>query len=141
MRADGWGDWADIGSKVYHLMLGLDIDKASVKPKEYAAFTGRPPGDPRLRSNSLGEYQVSSKKSAASRKAPPAQRRSAHPRAKCGEEDREGREERRAGPAAEAYKAAVPEIDTMVSKGIIHRNKAARHKSRLNKALKAIKAR
>ena len=46
-----------------------------------------------------------------------------------------------AGPAAEAYKAAVPEIDTMVSKGIIHRNKAARHKSRLNKALQAIKAR
>ncbi len=36
-----------------------------------------------------------------------------------------------------AFKAAVPEIDTMVSKGIIHRNKAARHKSRLNKALKA----
>jgi len=45
-----------------------------------------------------------------------------------------------AGPATEAYKAAVPEIDTMVSKGIIHRNKAARHKSRLNKALKALKA-
>jgi small subunit ribosomal protein S20 len=43
--------------------------------------------------------------------------------------------------ATAAYKAAVPEIDTMVSKGIIHRNKAARHKSRLNKALKALKAR
>jgi small subunit ribosomal protein S20 len=42
--------------------------------------------------------------------------------------------------AAAAYKAAVPEIDTMVSKGIIHRNKAARHKSRLNKALKAVPA-
>jgi small subunit ribosomal protein S20 len=39
--------------------------------------------------------------------------------------------------AAAAVQAAVPEIDTMVSKGIIHRNKAARHKSRLNKALKA----
>ncbi len=39
-----------------------------------------------------------------------------------------------------AFKAAVPEIDTMVSKGIIHRNKAARHKSRLNKALKATAA-
>ena len=45
-----------------------------------------------------------------------------------------------AGAAAVAYKAAVPEIDMMVSKGIIHRNKAARHKSRLNKALKALKA-
>ena len=34
--------------------------------------------------------------------------------------------------AAEAYKAAVPVIDKTVSKGLIHRNKAARHKSRLN---------
>jgi small subunit ribosomal protein S20 len=42
--------------------------------------------------------------------------------------------------AGTAYQAAVPEIDTMVSKGLIHRNKAARHKSRLNKAIKAIKA-
>jgi small subunit ribosomal protein S20 len=42
--------------------------------------------------------------------------------------------------ATEAYKAAVPQIDTMVSKGLVHRNKAARHKSRLNKALKALKA-
>ena len=38
--------------------------------------------------------------------------------------------------AASALKSAQPIIDTMVSKGIIHRNKAARHKSRLNKALK-----
>jgi small subunit ribosomal protein S20 len=44
------------------------------------------------------------------------------------------------GAAAGTYRAAVPEIDTMVSKGIIHRNKAARHKSRLNKALKALAA-
>lgn len=43
--------------------------------------------------------------------------------------------------AGTAYQAAVPEIDTMVSKGLIHRNKAARHKSRLNKAIKALKAR
>ena len=43
------------------------------------------------------------------------------------------------GGATGAYQAALPEIDTMVSKGIIHRNKAARHKSRLNKALKASK--
>jgi small subunit ribosomal protein S20 len=40
-----------------------------------------------------------------------------------------------AGSQAEAqaaYKAAVPVIDRMVNKGIIHQNKAARHKSRLN---------
>jgi len=42
--------------------------------------------------------------------------------------------------AAEAYRAAVPQIDTMVSKGLIHRNKAARHKSRLNKAVRALQA-
>lgn len=33
--------------------------------------------------------------------------------------------------AQAAYKEAVPTIDSMVSKGMIHRNKAARHKSRL----------
>jgi len=41
-----------------------------------------------------------------------------------------------AAAAGSALQAAVPEIDAMVGKGIIHRNKAARHKSRLNKALK-----
>ena len=35
--------------------------------------------------------------------------------------------------AETAYKAAVPAIDRSVSKGLMHRNKAARHKSRLNK--------
>ena len=40
--------------------------------------------------------------------------------------------------ATAAYKAAVPVIDGMVSKGIIHKNKAARHKSRLNKRIRAI---
>jgi small subunit ribosomal protein S20 len=30
-----------------------------------------------------------------------------------------------------ALKASTPEIDSMVNKGLIHRNKAARHKSRL----------
>ncbi|WP_018141172.1 MULTISPECIES: 30S ribosomal protein S20 [unclassified Thioalkalivibrio] len=34
--------------------------------------------------------------------------------------------------AAEAYKQAVPVIDKTVSKGLVHKNKAARHKSRLN---------
>lgn len=33
--------------------------------------------------------------------------------------------------AEAAYNAAVPLIDRMASKGIIHKNKAARHKSRL----------
>ena len=42
-------------------------------------------------------------------------------------------------PAAqEAYKQAVPVIDSMVVKGIIHKNKAARHKSRLNNRLRAL---
>lgn len=40
--------------------------------------------------------------------------------------------------AQTAYKAAVPVIDNMTGKGIIHRNKAARHKSRLNKRIRAI---
>ena len=31
-----------------------------------------------------------------------------------------------------AFKDAVPAIDRMANKGLIHRNKAARHKSRLN---------
>lgn len=34
--------------------------------------------------------------------------------------------------AQTAYKAAVPIIDKMANKGLIHKNKAARHKSRLN---------
>lgn len=40
--------------------------------------------------------------------------------------------------ATASYKAAVPVIDTMVSKGIIHKNKAARHKTRLNKMVVAL---
>ena len=42
--------------------------------------------------------------------------------------------------AEAAYKAAVPVIDRMADKGIIHKNKAARHKSRLNDAIKALQA-
>ncbi|AXY56884.1 30S ribosomal protein S20 [Acinetobacter chinensis] len=42
--------------------------------------------------------------------------------------------------AAEAYKVAVPVIDRMADKGIIHKNKAARHKSRLNAQVKALVA-
>lgn len=42
--------------------------------------------------------------------------------------------------ASEAYQSAVPIIDSMAGKGIIHANKAARHKSRLNSAVQALKA-
>ena len=42
--------------------------------------------------------------------------------------------------ATEAYKKAVPVIDRLADNGIIHKNKAARHKSRLNKAIKALQA-
>ena len=34
--------------------------------------------------------------------------------------------------AEAAFKQAEPAIDRMANKGLIHRNKAARHKSRLN---------
>ncbi|MGB0359837.1 MAG: 30S ribosomal protein S20 [Endozoicomonas sp.] len=37
-----------------------------------------------------------------------------------------------------ALTAAVPVIDRMADKGIIHKNKAARHKSRLNAQVKAL---
>lgn len=42
--------------------------------------------------------------------------------------------------AAEAYRAAVPIMDRAVSHGIIRKNKAARHKSRLNAKIKALKS-
>ena len=42
--------------------------------------------------------------------------------------------------AQAAYKNAVPVIDTMVSKGIVNKNKAARHKSRLSKRIKEMTA-
>jgi small subunit ribosomal protein S20 len=42
--------------------------------------------------------------------------------------------------AAAALKAAAPVIDAMARKGIIHRNKAARHKSRLAAQVKALAA-
>ncbi|HYL72102.1 MAG TPA: 30S ribosomal protein S20 [Candidatus Dormibacteraeota bacterium] len=37
-----------------------------------------------------------------------------------------------------SYKQAVPVIDSLVSKQIIHRNKAARHKSRLAARIRAM---
>ncbi|WP_317932983.1 30S ribosomal protein S20 [Halioxenophilus sp. WMMB6] len=42
--------------------------------------------------------------------------------------------------AKTAYAAAVPVIDRIADKGIIHKNKAARHKSRLNAQVKALAA-
>ncbi len=38
-----------------------------------------------------------------------------------------------------AFKAAVSVIDRAANKGIIHKNKAARHKSRLSARIKALK--
>jgi small subunit ribosomal protein S20 len=40
--------------------------------------------------------------------------------------------------AAQAYREAVPRIDSAARKGLIHANKAARHKSRLNAHIKAM---
>lgn len=37
-----------------------------------------------------------------------------------------------------AYKVAVPALDQMAGKGLIHKNKAARHKSRLNQTIRAM---
>ncbi|MBB3063041.1 30S ribosomal protein S20 [Microbulbifer rhizosphaerae] len=42
--------------------------------------------------------------------------------------------------AKTAYAEAVPVIDRMADKGIIHKNKAARHKSRLNAQIKDLAA-
>ena len=42
--------------------------------------------------------------------------------------------------AQSAYASAVPVIVRMADKGIIHKNKAARHKSRLNAQVKALSA-
>jgi small subunit ribosomal protein S20 len=42
--------------------------------------------------------------------------------------------------ASAAFKTAVPYIDRMAGKGILSKNKAARHKSRLNARILALKA-
>ena len=41
--------------------------------------------------------------------------------------------------AEAALKEAIPVIDGTASKGLIHKNKAARYKSRLNARVKALK--
>ncbi len=40
--------------------------------------------------------------------------------------------------AAAAFDAAVPVLDKLVRRGILHRNKAARHKSRLHAQIQAL---
>ena len=37
-----------------------------------------------------------------------------------------------------AFKTAVPLLDSLANKGLIHKNKAARHKSRLNAKIRAL---
>ena len=43
-----------------------------------------------------------------------------------------------AGNARQAYQEAVPAIDRAAGKGLIHPNKAARHKSRLNQHIRGL---
>ena len=40
--------------------------------------------------------------------------------------------------AQKAYAEAVPIIDRMADKGILHKNKASRHKSRMNAQIRAM---
>ena len=40
--------------------------------------------------------------------------------------------------ASAAYKVAVPAIDSAANKGLVHKNKASRTKSRLNASIKAL---
>lgn len=40
--------------------------------------------------------------------------------------------------AADALKSATPLLDSLATKGLIHKNKAARHKSRLNARIRAL---
>ena len=42
--------------------------------------------------------------------------------------------------AETAYREAMPVLDSMVNKGMVHKNKAARHKSRLNRKIRALNA-
>lgn len=47
-------------------------------------------------------------------------------------------EEKNLEAAKKTFQEAVSVIDRLSDKGIIHKNKAARHKSRLNKRIKAL---
>ncbi|HCZ48332.1 MAG TPA: 30S ribosomal protein S20, partial [Gammaproteobacteria bacterium] len=44
-----------------------------------------------------------------------------------------------ADTASASYSAAVPLLDRMAARGLIHKNAAARHKSRLNKRIYALR--
>ena len=44
----------------------------------------------------------------------------------------------KAKEARAAFESAVPVLDRMAAKGVIHKNKAARHKSRLNERIQAM---
>ncbi len=48
--------------------------------------------------------------------------------------------ENNAAEAQSAFAVAQPILDRYASRGLIHKNKAARHKSRLNARIKALKA-
>ena len=47
--------------------------------------------------------------------------------------------EKNADQSTKDFITATSIMDKLVTKGLIHKNKAARHKSRLNKQIKAIK--
>ena len=47
-------------------------------------------------------------------------------------------DEKDAEAASAALTAAIPIIDRMAARGILHKNKAARHKSRLTAAIAAL---
>ncbi len=47
-------------------------------------------------------------------------------------------EDKQAEKAKEAFTVAIPVLDKMANKGLIHKNKAARTKSRLNAQIKAL---
>jgi hypothetical protein len=84
------------------------------------------PGDP------IGQLSSSPKARPPGRETPPTQCGPKKHHAHRDEEGAQGDKE----AANEAYKDAVPVIDRASGKGLIHANKAARHKSRLNGHIK-----
>lgn len=53
---------------------------------------------------------------------------------KAGEDIASGKK----GEASASVKAAASVVDSLVNKGLVHKNKASRHKSRLSAAVKAM---
>jgi small subunit ribosomal protein S20 len=110
---------------------GGGIDTPGSKPEEYAAFS-------RI-------YPVANIKSAAkrARQAETRRQRNVALRSRMRTAIKKATkaiEEALAGgdlqKAADAFRASSAAVDAMVTKGVIHRNKAARHKSRQAKALR-----